>query len=158
MNGISHTIRFAAAGLLLALGACDGGGDGGSGTGTSSASAVVGAAGGTVTGPNGARIVIPPGALATETTIGIEESSAGAPTLPPGLTVRGPMYAFTPHGTIFAVPVMLTLPFDGSAIPSGSGPAFYKTNAQNQWERVPTTTFDANTVTCVPITFNAGSC
>ena len=156
MNGISHTIRFAAACLLLALGACGGGGDGGGGTGTSSAGTVVGAAGGTVTGPNGATIVIPPGALATETTIGIEESSAGAPALPPGLTVRGPMYAFTPHGTTFAVPVTLTLPFDASAIPSGSGPAFYKTNAQNEWERVSAATFGAGTVTAQITSFSNG--
>jgi uncharacterized delta-60 repeat protein len=156
MSVIHQILRFAVVGVVLTLAACGGGGDDGGGGGTPPAGILVGAAGGTVVGPNGTKVVIPPGALAADTTINIEESSAGAPALPPGLTVRGPMYAFTPHGTTFAVPVTLTLPFDGSAIPSGSGPAFYKTNAQNQWERVTTATFGASTVTAQITSFSNG--
>ena len=75
-----QTIRSVTAGLLIALTACGGGDDE---TGTPPASAVVGAAGGTVTGANGAKVEIPPGALGSDTTIGIEETSAGSPLLPP---------------------------------------------------------------------------
>jgi uncharacterized delta-60 repeat protein len=132
--------------LVLTLGACGGGGDDHGGTGTQPAGTVVGAAGGTVLGPNGVTIVIPPGALATDITIRIEESSVGAPQLPVGFTVRGPMYALTPHGTTFAVPVTLTLPFDAASVPTGSTPAFFKTNALNEWEEIGAVTIGANTM------------
>jgi len=70
--------------LAFALGACGGGGDGGSsaGGGTPAQGAVVGAAGGTVLGPNGSKVVISPGALITDTWINIEQSSAAVPPLP----------------------------------------------------------------------------
>lgn len=42
------------------------------------------------------------------------------------------MFAFTPHGTRFAVPVTVRLPFDPGTVPAGSAPALYKTHAQNQ--------------------------
>ncbi len=74
--------------LLLAftLGVSGGGAEGGSsaGGGTRAQGAVVGAAGGTVLGPNGSKVVIPPGALITDTWINIEQSSAAAPPLPSG--------------------------------------------------------------------------
>ena len=88
-------IRSAAAGLLIAVAACGGGGGGE--TGTPLSSAAVGAAGGTVTGPNGVKVEIPPGALGSDTTIAIEETSAGSPLLPDGFSVAGRMFAFTPH-------------------------------------------------------------
>ena len=129
MNVLSHRVRFAAAFLLLALAACGGGGDDGSGGGTPAAGTVVGAAGGTVAGPNGASVVIPPGALVTNTTIKIEQTSTGAPALPGGFSVAGPMFAFTPHGTTFAVPVTVTVPFDPALLSAGAVPVLYKTNA-----------------------------
>ena len=93
------------------------------GTGTQPAGTVIGPAGGTVIGPNGASVVIPPGALATNTTITIAQTSAGSPPLPGGFTSFGPMFAFTPHGTTFAVPVTMTLPFDPASVPAGVTPA-----------------------------------
>ena len=114
--------------LLLTLGACGGSddGDGGGGSGGGGAppvSAVIGSAGGTVIGPSGASVVIPPGALATNTTITITQTSAGAPPLPGGFTVSGQMFAFTPHGTLFALPVTMTLPFDPALVPAGTSKA-----------------------------------
>ncbi len=166
MNVGSHRVRFAAACLLLALGACGGGGDEGAGSpppgtpppaGTPPpSSAVIGAAGGTVLGPNGAKLEIPPGALAADTVINIEESSAGAPELPAGFSARGPMVAFTPHSTTFAVPVTVTLPFDATTVPVGMSPAFYKTNAQNQWERVHNATFSTDSVSAQITSFSNG--
>ena len=90
--------------LVLAVSGCGGGGGGGGG-GTSQSGAVVGAAGGTVVGPNGAKVVIPPGALATDTTINIAQIAASTAALPAGFSVSGQTFAFTPHGTTFAVPV-----------------------------------------------------
>jgi len=145
---IAYIFRFAAACLVLTVAACGGGGGdgGGDGGGTPPTGTVVGAAGGTVVGPNGARVVIPPGALATDTTIAIALTTAGAPALPSGFTAHGQMFAFTPHGTTFAVPVTMTLPFDPASVPSGTTPLFFKT-AANQWEQVANATFGADTAT-----------
>src|SRR5688500_15319072 len=49
----------------------DGGGDADAGAGSEQAGTWVGAAGGTVTGPNGAKVVIPAGALASDIRIAI---------------------------------------------------------------------------------------
>ena len=95
--------------LLLMLSACGGGGDDPGGTGTQSTGTVIGAAGGTVVGPNGATVVIPPGALTGNTTINIAQIQGSNVVLPTGVTAFGPMFAFTPHGTNFAVPVITIL-------------------------------------------------
>lgn len=88
----------------------------------------IGASGGTVNGPNGATIVIPAGALSQNTNIAIAQSSTGAPALPSGLTAVGEMFALTPHGTQFATPVTITIPFNESTT-NGTTPLLYKTNA-----------------------------
>src|SRR5689334_17054003 len=104
--------------LLLALGACGGGGGAaGDDPGVPPPpppQTGIGAAGGTVSGPIGAKVVIPPGALTTNVEIKVEMISTGAPALPAGLSAAGQMFAFTPHGTSFAAPVTLTLPFDAT--------------------------------------------
>ena len=139
----------------LALGACGGSDDGG--TGTQSTGTIIGAAGGTLIAPNGASVVIPPGALATNTTITITQTSAGSPPLPGGFSSFGQMFAFTPHGTTFAVPVTLTVPFNPAAVPAGITPALFKTNAQNQWERVANSTVNASTVSAQVTSFSHGT-
>jgi uncharacterized delta-60 repeat protein len=155
MNLAFAAVRLVLAGLIVTLAAC-GGGDGDPGSGAAAtpvppaASAVIGAAGGTVNGPNGARVVIPPGALATDTAITIEQTSAGSPALPNGLAASGAMFSLTPHGTVFAVAATVTLPFDTAALPAGTLPAFYKTNARNEWELQAAAVFDATSVT-VPV-------
>ena len=158
MNVLFNKIRFIAAGLCLTLAAGGGGGDdGGGGGGAGGAPPVavtIGAAGGTVTSPGGAQVVVPAGALAQNTAIAVTQSSAGAPALPAGLTAFGQMFAFTPHGTTFAVPVTITLPFDLKSVPAGSTPAVYKTNAQNQWEHVPTATFKADSLSAAITSFS----
>jgi uncharacterized delta-60 repeat protein len=114
----------------------------------------VGSAGGTVICPGGAMVVIPPGALAADTAITIEESLEGAPALPDGFSSFGPMFAFTPHGLEFAVPVALTVPFDPTAVPAGVAPLFYKTNAENQWEALADATINEDTVTAQVTSFS----
>jgi uncharacterized delta-60 repeat protein len=107
----------------------------------------VGTAGGTVTGPNSARVVIPANALAQNTVIVIEQSSAGAPPLPNNLSVAGQTYAFTPHGTSFAVPATMSVPFDPALVPPGATLHLYKTNAANTgWEEVAGATVNGNTI------------
>ena len=151
MNVIRRITLCTASCLVLTLAACGGGGGGGedggdAGGGTPPASTGVGAAGGTVSGPNGAKVVIPPGALAVATPIVIEQSSAGAPPLPAGFTASGPIFAFTPHGTTFVLPATVTLPFDPTQVPAGATPALYKTNARNLWEPVAGAVFGATSV------------
>ncbi|MGE0439651.1 MAG: hypothetical protein AB7S39_04110 [Gemmatimonadales bacterium] len=115
----------------------------------------IGASGGTVAGPGGAQVVIPAGALATNTTIEVAQSSAGAPAVPTGFTAFGPMYAFTPHGTAFATPATVTVPFDPASVPAGRPILLYKTTAgQAGWERVPTLAVGNGVVTAQVSSFS----
>ncbi len=108
----------------------------------------IGAAGGTVNGPSGATVVIPAGALAKDTPIGIAQSDAGAPALPAGATTLGAMFAFTPHGTVFAKPVTMTVPFDPGKVPAGTTPVLLKTNAaMNGWDTVAGATVSGSVMT-----------
>lgn len=154
MKFTSRLVRFAAVNLLLVLGACGGGGSGDEDASTPPAQTGIGPAGGTVTGPNGAKVVIPPGALTTTVDIRIEQTSAGSPALPSGLSAAGQMFAFTPHGTTFAVPVTVTLPFDPAAVSAAAQAALYKTNGQDQWEQVTNATFDQVSVTAEITSFS----
>jgi uncharacterized delta-60 repeat protein len=148
--GISGIVRYVVIGCALLLSACGGGGDGDSGgSGTTNApppTSGIGPAGGTVNGPNGSKVVIPPGALAVNTPIAITQIASSTTALPAGLTRVGQMFALTPHGTTFAVPVTITVPFDPATVAAGTTPGLYKTNAQNQWAQVANATFGASTV------------
>ena len=147
MRVVVQGIRSAAAALLFALAACGGGSDVGSEPAKLPSGAVVGAAGGTVLGPNGAKVEIPPGALSAGTTISVEQTSAASPPLPAGYSAVGQMFALTPHGTAFSVPATLTLPFDGSQVLAGTTPQVMKTNERNQWVPVAGATFGAGVMT-----------
>src|SRR3982751_1100375 len=86
----------------LTLVGCGGSnGDGGGGTAPPPPSGI-GTAGGTVMEASGAKVVIPSGALSTNTDIKVTQTATGAPALPAGVTALGDIYAFTPHGTSFA--------------------------------------------------------
>ena len=138
----------AAIALGVAVAACGGGGGGDDGTSSGeSASASIGAAGGTAAMASGAQVVVPAGALATTTTIGVAKSGAGAPALPAGVTVFGPIFAFTPHGTTFAGPATITVPFDPSLVPPGATPVLYKTNPANTgWMEVTGATLNGTLI------------
>src|SRR6187455_414378 len=129
----SNLARVAITCTFLALTACGGGSSegGGSNPPPPPLTTGIGTAGGTVTGPDGAKVVIPAGALTTSTDIKVEQTSAGSPALPAGFTAVGSMFAFTPHGTQFALPATITLPFDPTSATSGSAPMLFKTNAQS---------------------------
>jgi hypothetical protein len=97
---------LAVTGSCLLLAACGGKDDGA----PASASAVIGAAGGAIDGPDGVRVEIPPGALDAPTEIRVARSDAGAPAAFPADVTHGAVYEFTPHGIHFAEPVTLSMP------------------------------------------------
>jgi len=115
----------------------------------------IGAAGGTVAGPNGSQVVIPAGALSQNTAIAIEASSAGAPAQPAGMQLASTVFAFTPHGTSFASPATVSFPFDPTRVPAGVTPSVYKTNAaQTQWERVANASLSGTTASVQVTSFS----
>jgi hypothetical protein len=71
----------------------------------------VGASGGVVTTPDGVTVDIPAGALPNDVQITVTPAPADAPA-PTAGTVVGPAYVFGPPGTVFKVPVTVTLPID----------------------------------------------
>lgn len=90
-----------------------------SATGSTAVTATIGVGGGTVTGPDGVQVVIPPGALSANTTIGIARTSIGAPaTLPDGSLPAGGIYEFTPHDLVFHKPVTIRIPIPSNALGS----------------------------------------
>jgi len=116
---------------------------------------MIGSGGGTATGPGGANVVIPASALAQNTAIAVAQSSTGAPTLPTGVTTYGQIFAFTPHGTSFAAPVTMTVPFDPAQVPAGTTPVLYKTNAaQSDWEVVTGATANGSSMTASVTSFS----
>ena len=132
-----------AATLALTVSACGGGGD----TPPPPPATIVGAAGGTVTGPNGAQVVIPAGALAANTAIAVTLVAPVA-ALPAGNATVGPVYAFTPHGQTFAQPVTITVPVDPAQVPAGTAVKLYKTmnGAAGPWQEVAGATRTGNLI------------
>lgn len=158
MNITARSIRVTLSVLVLVLSGCGGGGDDvppPSSGGTSPPPAPgIGSSGGTVTTASGASVTVPAGALATNVAIAIDQTASGSPALPDGVTPIGAMFAVTPHGTTFAMPATVILPFDASLVTAGATPALYKTNAANEWEEVPNAVFAANTVTAEVTSFS----
>jgi uncharacterized delta-60 repeat protein len=139
-------MRIAFVCLLLVLAACGGGQSPPAPPQTPPPSGI-GPAGGTVSS-GGAQVVVPAGALTQATPIAIEQTDVGAPPLPSGVLRFGPMFAFTPHGTTFAAPATVTLPYDSSLVPAGTEVQLYKTDSsQSTWQAVPLTSSGANSVT-----------
>jgi len=147
MNHRLDSRRIATAGLAalatLLIVACGGSDDESSGSTTMS----IAAAGATLDGPGGSQLVVPAGALNQATSVTVAQGGGGAPTLPPGATDIGAMFALTPHGTAFAVPATIRVPFDPSRLGAGEVPTLWKTNAaQTGWEQIPGATVSGNFV------------
>jgi len=141
--------------VSVLLPACGGGGGSTAGGAPPVPAGMIGAAGGTVTGHGNAQVVIPAGALTQNTAIAIAQSSAGAPPLPAGVVVYGPIFAFTPHGTNFQSAVTVTVPFDLAAVPAGTTPVLYKTNAaMNGWDVVAGASISGSTMSASITSFS----
>lgn len=124
------------AGLGLALLAGCGGGDGGpSAAPAASVTRTLGAAGGTIAGPGGVTLNVPPGALAADTALTIAIDDEGAPALPGSLPLQGEAIALLPHGTSFSVPVTLSMDLPAGSVAPGDEPVLLKTNtARDGWD------------------------
>ena len=136
MQPIKHLTTLLRAGaaltLTLALAAC--GGDSGPPP-PSVGSATVGAAGGTVDGPDGTRLTVPPGALAANVTLQIAQDATGAPPLD-GINAASPVYAVTPHGQVFDSPALFAVPLAAGAVPEGETPVLLKAESGGKWRVV----------------------
>jgi alpha-tubulin suppressor-like RCC1 family protein len=123
---------------LAGLGAC--GDDDEPPQQSSGAEKSIGSAGGTVTHSSGASVTVPAGALASDVTIGIDVTTAGAaPALPENFNAAGTMYVITPHGQTFTHACDVTIPFDSAQVPAGARLTLFKTTngASGPWTEVP---------------------
>ena len=107
---------------------------------TTIGSAVIGPAGGTVNGFYGAKIIVPPGALATSVTIGLARDSSNSPEFAvPDVDAVGATYELTPHGQAFSVPVTVRIPFDPAQVANDTDPALYKAEMAGTFASLSTT-------------------
>jgi hypothetical protein len=130
-------------GLGLAFGlmatACGGGDDGGAGE---TVTVDISAEQGGEVEIGGARLTIPAGALAEDTTI--TATTAASDGLPGSTSLTGLAYDFGPDGTTFLMPVTLELPMVGSA---GEGQeAVVSWLDGDAWNDVPTEVADGKVV------------
>lgn len=106
--------------LILTLPAgCGGGGEAASDF-PGEVRVAVGNAGGTLSGPDGVVLTVPPGAVDQPVTIGIARRASGAPAVPGYLGPAGTVYEITPHGQTFARPITIRFPApsnDGASPP-----------------------------------------
>ncbi len=111
---------------------------------------MIGPGGGTVAG-DGASVDIPAGALSSNVAIAITKlTSAQAAALAPfnvprysSSTSSSGYFAFTPHGTQFANPVTVKMPYTGS----GTFVARLDNESDTTWEIVPGATFSNGVAT-----------
>lgn len=117
--------------------------------GDASTSGTIGPGGGTVDSSNGS-VTIPAGALSADVEIGVAESATPPTPLPGEYAAASPIYAFTPHGTTFAMPVTLSLAFSGSAdtVLVLDGPA------DTTWDVVATPVIAGSTATVMTSSFS----
>ena len=120
--GIAKVLSALVVALLISCG--------GNTTPPTSATAVIGPAGGTLTGPDGVQVVIPAGALNQATTIGIARSSAGAPPAPEAYPAAGFVYELTPHGLTFNSLVTVRAPLPSGAVE----PLVFMASAGEGWK------------------------
>jgi 6-phosphogluconolactonase len=100
----------------------------------------IGTTGGTATGNYGAEIIIPAGALPGTLEIGMARDSSNAPAFTlPDIDFAGAPYELTPHGTTFAVPVTVRIPFDPTQVPDDAIPTLYKAETAGTFAAIPTT-------------------
>jgi alpha-tubulin suppressor-like RCC1 family protein len=152
MRRIGSFIGVLASAWFLA-GCGGGGGDGGPAAQPQAArpagTALVGPAGASIAGLDGARVDVPPGALPpgdAQLSISIAKDATDAPPVPPGFRTLGDTFAVTPHGLHFLQPVTVTVPFDAAALPAGRKPALLKVTPGKPWQLIENVTVNGNSV------------
>jgi hypothetical protein len=95
--------------------------------GSISSMVTVGPAGGTVSA-GGASVVVPAGALSVPMPIAVAVAT-DAPQLPGNVTLIGHVFAFTPHGQPFDMPVTINVPFTA---PATGTPKLYGASADDE--------------------------
>jgi hypothetical protein len=155
------TARRLLAGASIAmttlLAACGGGGGGSSPPPPPACvSPCINAAGGTVTGPNGAAVTVPAGALSGNVTISVSSGGTSPPAaVPLQFESAGTVYAFEPRGTTFATPVTITVPLDPAQIGSGDTPQLIHIGSgQSNWSVVSGATRSGNAMTAQVSSFS----
>ncbi len=76
---------------------------------------IVGAKGGNVANSDGGGVDIPAGALPSDVAIDVGPTDTTPPAAAPVGTTADAFIAFLPHGTVFSIPVTLTIPASGNA-------------------------------------------
>ena len=82
------------------------------------ATAVVGPAGGTLSLPDGATVLVPRGAIKLPTTVSLRDVPLPANAIPPGTVRVGRVYTIEPRLTA-SEPITITLPYDPKLLPAG---------------------------------------
>ena len=136
-RGRRPALGFIAIGLAAALAGCGGGSETSDPPPVAPGLTRVGAAGGTVTGDDGASVTVPAGVLKQDSTvtIAISKNSAGAPVAPPGdsfIQVSN-VFTITPHGQGFAESVQVSLPFDASLVRDADQLVILKAQPLGNW-------------------------
>ncbi len=111
--------------------------------------------GGTITTPNGAQIIVPPGAVpamedGSPATIvfSIEEAMDVTPNPPTEETIASSVYRFGPEGFVFSQPVEIAIPVPTPPdTAAGNGLALYRINPTTQTIENFGGTYDASTQT-----------
>lgn len=112
------------------------------------------AAGGTLT-LGSTTVTVPPGAVASPTTITIQTiDPTSVANLPPGFTSVGPMVALLPHGLTFSQPVTVTLGHTSTAPTSTLGVLSLDDEQDTSWENVAAPTFTATSASFQTTTFS----
>ncbi len=117
-------------------------GGGGTGTGGGGQTTGIGPSGGSVSA-SGATVTVPAGALSTQVSIGVAEVSVAPSTLPANFDAASPIFAFTPHGTSFSMPVTVVLPLTEAA----TKVLRLENPSDSTWEEVSNVNFTSTTAT-----------
>lgn len=135
----------------VALWGCGGGSGGGgeaapAGTGPAPAAVTLNADGGSLTTPEGVKLLVPAGALTSATTLRVAVDSAGAPALPALLKPAGSTYAITPHGSTFADDVTVRIPAPAVTLQANERLFLAKAQPGGSWEVFTDTVNDGSTL------------
>jgi len=136
--------------LVLAASAC---GDDDADAAGLSVTLVVGSTGGTVELANGGKVEVPAGALNEEISIKITElKPTDVAKMPNNVEASGKPYAFEPHGQQFAMPVKVTVPFDGAV--TEVRPFKLEDESDTTWTMVTEETKETGKITISTTTFS----